>query len=54
MIVYSVILTLFCWLYMEYAVFLILPNVKIPSPLERSKMKRIGLLSQNEGFMHIL
>ena len=33
--------------------FLILSNVKIPSPLERSKMKRDGLSSQNEDSVRI-
>ena len=33
--------------YYPYTIFLILSNVKIPSPLERFKMKRDELLSKN-------
>ncbi len=35
------------------AIFLILLNVKIPSPLERSKMKRAELFSKNGDSAHI-
>ena len=35
------------------AIFLISSNVKIPSPLERFKMKRTELFSENGDFMRI-
>ena len=37
----------FCQIYAQNTIFLILLNVKIPSPLARVKMKRDELFSKN-------
>ncbi len=46
-------LAAFCLFCAENIVFLILLNVKIPSPLERFKMRHVGLFSQNGASVRI-
>ena len=41
------VLVITCWIWEKNTVFLILSNVKISSPLERFKMKRVELFSKN-------